>query len=774
MGSSWFFAPNNCARVVCVTLAVSAAIAKAADEPGGSLEEVIVTAERVEVSAQKTAISMEVLDADALRNQGVTSIQSLSAVSPSVNITGAGNGTVLTMRGISSRDTTEIGDPAVVVSHDGFYQDRAYALGLTQYDLARVEILRGPQGTLYGRNATGGAINIYNARPGKDTNGYIQVGAGNYSNIDTEGAANVALSDRLQMRFSFGTRYHDGYRGTSRQWGKLDDENARSGRFQLAWQPTDNLSLRATIEHTVQTALGSPGNPAPYVTDANGWVVHSMPTLQDAKTFTKYVQTRLNLTDTMLRYDATYTAPWATITYLGGFDDLKDDSLTGGPNYIYGPATTANPAPAYQARDYNQTENPKTTNQELRFASPNQDSRFTWQAGVYYFRNKNHLDSFNFAPNGTLAPTPVIHFIYDVEIKSLAEMAQVSFKLLDNLKLTAGMRHNDDDKNRIGYLFFAETLPPGALPGAPLSVSVKKNTYNFGVDWQVTPDSLIYAKYGTGYKSGGFTDVAPYGPESVKTAEIGTKNRFLQNRLQVNFDVYSSDYTGQQVQQIVPYGGGLTIVNAGSTKYRGAELDFTALTPIAKVDLNIAYMDSEFKDFLVPATTPRWTGTSWQNRSVCMPGTTTAPAGCDLGPVDLGPNAVLVATPSPTNPNATSVQLAGNAPQQAPKWSVGGAIEHTWEGAAGRLTGRVSAKYQSKQFFTFFNRTDDTQAAYTLTNLSLMYQPASGAWQMQAYVNNLSDETVFSSAGPNDRSYVYSYSYLAPRTFGVRYMYQWQ
>jgi iron complex outermembrane receptor protein len=713
----------------------SAQAAKPAES--NALGEVVVTATRVESSAQKTAIAMDVIGSAQLKSEGVTSVTALSAVSPSVNVTGFGGGTVVTIRGISSRDTTEIGDPAVVVSVNGFYQDRSYALGLTQYDLERIEVLRGPQGTLYGRNATGGAINIYTTRPGKSAGGYVQVDGGSFNTLNTEGALNIPLSDRIQMRASFGTNYHSGYRGAGGIFGKVDDSNARSGRLQFAFEPVDNLTINLEAQHTVQTAEGSSPEQIPYRVLASGQIDHSaLPALGDTTAYPKAYYSRLNLNDTLYRWDAAYVTPFATFTYLGGYDRLKWDNLA--PGYFYNqPATAANPNPApFQNRVYNQREKPVTVNHEFRINNSNQDDRLTWQAGVFYFKNHNLLDSFNQVPNGTPNPTPVIHFKYDVVIKSLAEMAQISFKVTDSLKLTGGFRHNADDKSRSGNIFFSAALPPGAVPTTTIG-SVKKDTFHLGADYQINPNSLLYAKYDTGYKSGGFTDIAPYGPESVKTVEVGSKNRFWDNRIQFNIDAYRSDYTGQQVQQIVSGGGGLRIVNAGASRLWGVEGDLTAALDFGRVELNVAYLNAKFTDFALAYAAPIFNG------------------------------AAFVSAPT------VNLQLAGNHPQQAPEWTIGAAFEHSEEAFGGRLTGRISTKYQSTQYYTFFNRPDDTQKANAISNLLLTYAPNNASWQLQAYMNNFTNNTVFSNAGPNDRNFDYAYSFQPPRTYGVRASYKW-
>jgi iron complex outermembrane receptor protein len=715
---------------------MAAAQAPASAAPDNELGEIVVTAQRVESTVQRTPIAMDVLSSNLLKSQGVTSINALQSISPSLNITGnGGGGTVLTIRGVSSRDTTEIGDPAVVVSVDGFYNDRSYALGLTQYDLERIEVLRGPQGTLYGRNATGGAINIVTARPGLEPGGYVQVEGGNYSTLNAEGALNIPLHERVQMRVSFGTSYHSGYRQTT-PFGDADDANARSGRFQIQVQPIDDLRIRFTAQHTTQDAAGAGILMIPYSVDAGGFVVHDMPALGATKAFPRPENGYIKLNDSAYRWDVVYDTPLATVTYLGGYDRLKWDNLL--PNFFFQqPALPANGLnPPFQRRTYNQREKPVTTNHEFRLTNPDPEARLTWQAGVYYFKSKNHLDSFNFAPNGTPNPTPVIHFLYDVRIESLAEMIQVGLKVTDQLKITGGFRHNDDEKFREGYVFFAQTLPPNANK-TTLEGEVKKNTYHAGVDYQIEPASLLYGKFDTGYKSGGFTDVAPYGPETVKTWEIGSKNRFWDNRLQLNVAGFYSKYTGQQVQQIVQQGGGLRIVNAGESRTYGVEADLTAVLPFGRFELNAAYLDAKFTDFLLASSVVRWNGTAFVS----------------------------------VNQN---FQLAGNRPQQAPKWTLQGVYEKSWDDVmGGRVTARAQVRYQSKQYYSFFNLPDDTQDACAITNLNLAYQPEGARWQIMGYVRNLTDETVFTSAGPNDRNFNYGYSFQPPRTYGAQVSYRW-
>jgi iron complex outermembrane receptor protein len=526
------------------------------------------------------------------------------------------------------------------------------------------------------------------------------------------------------MRAAFASNFHDGYVDAGAS-GRFDDQNARSGRLQLAFQPTDSLNLHVLVQETTQRSNPAGSYQTPYRIDASGFVNHNQPPLpSDKGAFAIAAPGHLYLTDKAFRWDGQYTLPAATITYLGGYDTLAWDQLS--PSWFFTAPQTAIVTPVGQPRTYNQREKPHTFNHELRAASRDPDGRITWQVGAFYFTDQNDLDSINVNYNGP----PVIHFVYNVHFKSLSEFGQVGFKIADPLKLTVGIRHNKDEKVRAGGIYFGAS--PNPAP-SNASTEASKNTYHVGLDWQATPSSLVYAKYDTGYKAAGFTDIAPYGPEEVKAIEVGTKNRFMDDKIQLNADYFNDDYTGQQVQQIVSGGGGLRIVNAGKSKIWGVEVEPTFVTPIGRLELNVAYLNAKFTDFVLAAGIPNFNGTAWTSVT-------------------------------------QNLQLAGNRPPQAPELTVGAAFEHGWSLANGAaLTARVSTKYSSKQYFSFFNRPDDMQDAAAISNLNVSYKTAEGKWELQGYVRNLSDARVFSNAGENDRSFAYNYSFVAPRTYGLRF-----
>jgi hypothetical protein len=192
---------------------------------------VVVTANRIRSNVQTTAVAVNVYNGAALAEAGVSNVQALQAIDPSVNVTSSNGAAYVAVRGIASTDTTETGDPAVPIARDGFFTNRSFGIASSMYDVERVEVLKGPQGTLFGRNSTGGLINVITAKPREEFGGYLSADVGNYSTVNLEGAVNVPVSDKVQMRFSAVERHHTGYRELTGINMRGDDEGSKSGRL---------------------------------------------------------------------------------------------------------------------------------------------------------------------------------------------------------------------------------------------------------------------------------------------------------------------------------------------------------------------------------------------------------------------------------------------------------------------------------------------------------------------------------------------------------------
>jgi len=678
----------------------------------GVLSEVVVTAEKRVSSEEKTPIAMSVLSTETLKSNAVGNLADLSSIAPSTSFAKSGAATIVTVRGISSRDTTETGDPAVAVDIDGFYFQRAIGFGDSLFDLARVEVLRGPQGTLYGRNATGGAINLITAKPTKEFEGYATAGIGNYDTLYSEGALNLPLSDRVQMRVSFFTRSHDGFRDNAPA-RNADDEDAKAARIHLMAEPTDELTVLLTAEMTKLGGNGPAVYGTPLVFDGDGNIDHSRQPLPDkGKAWAMGNPTGfMDATIKAFRWKLDYDLGFGDVTYLGGFRRLDYKNL-------YDLDGVANEAYYFQVNEM-----PRTWNHEVRLSSK-QDGRLTWQLGAFYFQETNDLLSFfqNYNSPGATSTTPANLFIFtypNIDATSKAGFGQGAFSLTDELKVEAGVRYTKDYKRRTGSLNYGSGIQ---IQDAASDSS--KTTYHVGLDWQATPQNLVYGKFDTGYKAGGFTDAAAYAPESIKAYEVGSKNRLLGNTVQLNASAFYYDYSNQQISQFID---GLTYIrNAGKSQIYGVELDGTALlTDHDRVNAYVGYLHAKFTDFQLAA-------------------------------------------------GSINVQLAGNRPPQAPRASVNLGYQHTFDlPNGGNLVPRVQSHYESVSFLTVYNYPDDRQAGYTRSDAMLTYNSADAKWNVEAYGRNLENRAVLINAQENGLWGTYNYQFGTPRTYGLQATYHW-
>ncbi|MYM89344.1 TonB-dependent receptor [Rugamonas sp. FT82W] len=688
----------------------------AASADKGQIQEVVVTAQKRSTTAQKTAAAVTVFDAKTLEKNGVQTLQDLSKLAPGVSLGQNSAAVIVTVRGVSSRDTSEIGDPAVSISTDGFSIQRPTGLSGSVYDLERVEVLRGPQGTLYGRSATGGAINFITAKPGKEFDGKVAVGVGNYGLVTTEGMLNVPLNDDWAARAAFQSTRHDGYRKGEAPGRAGDDDDSQSARLHLHYAPANskfNVLLTGQYTHTGgvgPTVEGVPivgatvNNVMPYV-PASG-VPHGSPN--------QFIDTTIK----SFQLSAGYDLDFADLIYSAGYRDMTQSQLRD----LDGMSISTN----YFAP----SEAPKDISHELRLVSKG-DSRWKWQFGGYYFQEKNDLLVYYQRYNVVNSPLNLFTFNYNVLARSKALFGQTSYELYDGVTVDLGLRRSLDEKTRGGY----QNTGSGDIPQDG-ETGNSKNTYHLGLNWQATPTNLLFAKLSTGYKPGGFTTVISsltsgstvvqqtYTPETITAFEIGSKNQFWQRRLQLNVGAYKYNYKDQQVS--VNNGGTSYTINAGKSDIHGGELELL-VRPTAddRIDASIAYLSGRFKELCVAKTTA----------GVC------------------------------------TRNLAGNTPIQAPKWQIGLGYEHGFEVLRGTLTPRIQTHFESESYLGIENYERQRQRSYNRSDAMLTYADNGGKWSVQAYVRNIEDTRVITVANANFGAYNYAFS--APRTFGTKLSVNW-
>ena len=709
-----------------VSNAVAQSSADAAEtaSAGEGLAEIVVTAEHVQANAQTTPISMEVMGSETLRQNQVTDLSGLSTFAPDVNFTEAVGSPIITLRGVSSLDTTENGDPAVTVDFDGFYRNRPYSLDATLYDIERVEVLRGPQGTLNGRNSVGGAINIVTAKPSKTDEGFASLSYGNYNSLVLQGMANMALSDSVQLRIAGLSSSHDGYRNNAPQ-PNADDQDNKSGRVSLAFEPGSRFTGLVTFEHTSEGGAGDAVLNIPFSYTASGALDHNLPAGINSRTFAIATRPDLALNDDTLRVKLTFDADWFDLTALGGYDQTHWHHITDQSSTVNNP----------QVQNFTQDEYPATANAELRATSKG-TGPFHWQAGIFYFHEDSHLNSYTGVPQATGSDQDYYGFVYSTHSHSIAGYGQASYDITEALTLTAGARHTSDYKYETGYngfIYLGPTL--GGYTDQTGSASSSKTTYRAALDYKLTDNNFLYAKVDTGYKQGGFNfGGTPYEPETITAYETGSKNRFWDDRLQLNLAAFYSIYKKQQVATYDFLPNGITVAlteNAGETRIWGVEEEFLAkLSRVGTFNLNVDYLHARYVDF----------------QSVA----------------------------DPSDPSLSgNVQLAGNTPPQAPSWSAQAGLERTFVIPTGTLTPRIQSKYQTASYFSFYNYADSRQPSYHMSDAFLTYQYTDSQLKVSAYMKNIENKAVFSNAGEAQYAYAYEYQFLPPRTFGVSVAKSW-
>ncbi|WP_375194281.1 TonB-dependent receptor [Sphingobium sp.] len=690
----------------------------AADQ--GGLGEIVVTAQKRQESSQKTAAALEVYTPDQLRKTGVTDVSGLTTVSPSLNIGASSGAAFLSVRGVASRDFTEIGDSAIAVSIDDQYLQRPTGINASFYDLERIEVLRGPQGTLYGRNATGGAVNIISKKPVDHEEGYVAIDAGNYDTINVDGAVNMPVTDGVAMRASFVSRYNEGFRDNGPA-GRGDSTNVKGGRLSLLLKPTDRMKVLLSADYMDIGGTGAAYDGVKLVTV--GGVVTTRPKTDayDATHFDLNTRGVMDTQNLRLLGRVDYDLDFATLTYIGGF--VRQD--------LYN--RWDNDGQVDKSFIYTRDELSKDVSHELRIAS-NNSRGLIWQAGVYYFKEDLKLANyFDLAPLGTSINVREYH--YDVDTKSYAAFGQLSYDLTDKLRASAGIRYTKDQKSRVGYSYVG-SLTQDVTDGIAertygtddTHASWKKVTWHGGLEYRLTNANMLYAKVDSGYKSGGFNNfgLGAYDPETLIAYEVGSKNRFFNDALQFNLSGFYYDYKDQQVSQLV--GANTVVVNAGKSRIWGIEPEFiVAPTRDDRIDLSVTYLNAEFTDLCTAVDASGMCTTSY----------------------------------------------AGNTLVQSPKWSINGGYQHSFHVLGGELTARAQTQYRSMQWMTFLNRATERQDGYTRTDLSLEYKPDGTDLSIQAYVRNLENSVVLTEAAQSGLYGAIRSQYAPPRTYGARLTFRW-
>ena len=598
----------------------SATAAAAPDAAAGQVGEVVVTARRRAEDLQSVPVAVTAMSGATIDQLNIRNFQDLRGTVPNLEVqplaTGGAN---LTIRGIGQGSSQVNVDAKTGFYMDEFYIARQEGNQLYFYDVDSVQVLKGPQGTLFGKNTTAGAFLLTSARPSADGGGFLKVRGGNYRRIDTEGALNIPINDKLLGRVSFRTQNNDGFIKHVLDKEKSNNTNDRSLRAQLRFRPTDKFTADLLGEFNKSTTNGNTDivlgcrNTAGYVVNynathstsycstypilsqADGWVVYGGATLN--------IPTSANVTDLFRGADANsgnfplrrgggHRSPFndtevKTVNLRMNYDltnDLALKSITGmrhSTSAFYNPAQNA-PNDIYA--EYDTTATAEFT-QEVNLNGKGIDGRLNYVLGAFYYKQNTHFLQ-DTGPDW-IDPTG---YTYDANnnFRSYAFYAQASFKILEPLELTVGARYSHDKKSAVSNLNLQQIFTgPNCSAGNGRSGFV--NSYSLGgqtcnkllfgqgsdtwhsfdprvqLSYQINKDIFLYGSATKGYNAGGFNQqlgsnlpgsgLISYNPEKLKAYELGLKTEFWERRGRFNVDYFYQNYTDIQATVTVTYNG---------------------------------------------------------------------------------------------------------------------------------------------------------------------------------------------------------------------------
>ncbi|MGZ3181948.1 MAG: TonB-dependent receptor [Telluria sp.] len=602
-----------------------------------ALPEVVVTAQRTPSIESKTPVALSVLTGEQLGAAGIDAPGDIAARLPDVHLDGNYDGLKITIRGVTNADTTEKGDPSAAFMLDGIYIARPQAQTMGFYDIDRIEVLRGPQGTLYGRNTTAGVVNVISNAPTDRREAAFSAEAGAYRNRLASAILNLPLADGVALRGVLATHTHDSYlingQGTGYHLGQDKDERFARLSAKIALGQSASLLLRADHD-----TLGD--NNDSFVPDTNFYdgVSTGAPVWKDAGTDARLTnafhapngrpeQGYGHRVNQGVGAELTWNLGPATLYYLGSHRSFDDDFLV---NYYYRVA----PGFALGVRE-GFTGSYTQNSHELRVAT-NGKGPLTAQAGLYWFREESHM-VYTFRDLELLKLPPYYVFPHGPTVaRSKAVFGQATWNLTDALRLTAGVRYTDDDKSRVGSTNFQQG--PSFNPATDLrllnaaALETHKTTWRAGIDADLAPGTLAYGTIATGYKAGGFNDgclagtealgiscpaqvAVPastlyYQPETLTSYEAGLKTRFWGGKASLNAAAFYYDYTNLQLSGVAIVMGAPRYVttNAGVASVKGLELDgMAALTDSTRLTYGLTLLDAHYVSYS-PDGVHSWNG----------------------------------------------------------------------------------------------------------------------------------------------------------------------
>ncbi len=845
---------------------------KASEEAG--IADIVVTAQRREENLQDVPISVSAFSAEQIAEKGINDISRLEGLVPGFTFGRSGVDARPAIRGVRTESVDVNADTTIGLFIDGIYQSRASQATLGFIDLERVEVQRGPQGTLYGRNTFGGNISIVTARPDfSEYYGGADLTIGDNSQVRITGYLNAPLSETVALRVAGGYEKSNGFvKNVNPTGGNLFDDDNKYIRASLRLQPTENLT--ASFKFDYARRGGNGGSAFGYKLVGSYLDVPSNQQLFNATPIVLNTRpgNRDGIVDAPLASDQGIPLFAAGNPYLINNDyrgtlDLRNTGLSGNIAYDFGGVTLKSitgysdfETTRTQDTDFSssrigadyQFTSAKTFSQELQLVS-NGSGPLEYVVGAYFFKDKLNgtfiNEQFVQLVPGDTRPTAIrqaggFYQEFRAKTESLAGYAQASYAITDKLKITGGIRYTRDKKdfqfanaNEVlpfvagAPLATAITLRTGNIPassfgvqGAPTNctyvntstvpqptppsttppplpgfrclpadttrfvgatfntATFKKATWRVGLDYQVADDSLLYASASTGFSSGGFNGSqaaaalgrSTFAPQTVTAFEIGSKNRFADNSIQLNLSAFYNRYSSLQEQRQIPAGSTtLSIIeNSGKARSYGAELE-AIWKPVDALTINasVAYLNARYTQYdqvAAPFGTSILVPDATALTATLVNGVTIAPAG-QRRVFAVGYNCGLIpGTGGVGQPGAAyGCDLKGNRIAHSPEYA--GSVSAQYDidlGGAGKLSPYVQVNFSGAFFGQAINSILDRQSAFAKVDLRLTWE-YNDTFSIQGFVTNVTDKATATrfvyGGGGNLQA-----SYAPPRLWGVR------
>lgn len=682
------------------------------DQASSAIADIVVTATRREARLQQVPVAVTALDGNALQSADVSTVRTLTQVVP--GFVGSRNMGVFqpVVRGVGSTGISIGDEPNIATYVDGVYQPESAANWIDLVEIERVEVLRGPQGTTFGRNATGGLINVITPDPSFDFRGKasLRVGrmrreAGDY---DARLYVTGPISEKAAIDLSGLFRKNDGYIDDLVRGGTLGDQRVIDLRSKILFKPADNFKVVLTGELFDQQSTTNSPQPVDGNTAGRRFAGVILPTGAWQASLTEVP--RLDLQRWTFALHIKWELDGFNVETTSGFMNLRWNQ------------TTDSDASNLRLGNFPAVFRSESGNQEIKLSSSN-PGPFQWLVGGYFYQfgGNSFLQPWTAANPAVPLAGPTLE--PELEGRSFAGFADVTYEAVPGLFVNLGGRYTTEKRQ------FSQTIN-GNLVVNDVDKTFNKFNYKIGLRYEIDNKTNVYASWSTAFKSGVYNMAAtrsiPVEPEEIKAAEFGIKSDPL-DWFRANLAIYYYDYKNLQLQSRDSFSGNYILQNAANAEIYGGELETTIVpTNDLKLRAALAYTHARYKDF---------------------------PAAQGFFPRPDGGNTVM------------PIDASGFVMTRAPKWSGNVGLDWGRDLGSGRLSVNGNLSFSSRLYYDFAN--NFSQKAYALTNMSVAWTSASENWKIALWATNLTNEQVFQTMRPGALST--DGFYEQPRKIGVTF-----